>query len=388
MLSERVRRAFGELGAGNPAALIDLLSPDVTYRVLGTTAFSGTFRGRDQLVSRVFAGLAGALATPLVITIDHIAEAGDRVYVEAHGRAMLHSGAPYDNTYCFAFRFAGEQAVEVTEYLDTHLLARAFGVPAERDALLDAMDHNLWAMVTATARSARGGEVHEVSGVTACLLPHAPAFHNSLLVRGRVDAPTVMAAGAATFESRGLPWSVWTRAHRDDALDRALVERGFHELVVTPAMALFGDPGTSCTPAGLEIRPAVDDGGRRDYGAVTAAAYAVYGMPAAVADDLFAALDSVSAPNVQGFVGYVGGTPVAAAMVVVSHGVAGINWVGCVEGHRGRRYAEAVTWRAVREGFRRGAAFASLQASPMGRPVYERMGFVTPSHYRILVPSA
>ena len=53
---------------------------------------------------------------------------------------------------------------------------------------------------------------------------------------------------------------------------------------------------------------------------------------------------------------------------------------------RSRRHgdAEAVTWAAIREGFRRGAAFANLQASPMGRPIYERMGFITPTEYRVL----
>ena len=63
---------------------------------------------------------------------------------------------------------------------------------------------------------------------------------------------------------------------------------------------------------------------------------------------------------------------------------AGIGWVGTVPEQRGHGYAEAVTWAAVREGFRRGAAFANLQASPMGRPIYERMGFITPTEYRVL----
>ena len=75
----------------------------------------------------------------------------------------------------------------------------------------------------------------------------------------------------------------------------------------------------------------------------------------------------------------------AAAALYLTHGVAGIGWVGTVSAHRGHRYAEAVTWAAVREGFKRGAIFANLQASPLGRPVYERMGFITPTRYQVLV---
>jgi hypothetical protein len=151
-----------------------------------------------------------------------------------------------------------------------------------------------------------------------------------------------------------------------------------------PGMVLLRDPGTRCEPRELEIRPAVDDAGRRAYLHVTAAAYATYGAPAKYADDAFCALESVCAPHIQGFVGYRGGDPVAAAAVYVTHGVAGIGWVGTIPEQRGHGYAEAVTWTAIREGFRRGGAFANLQASPMGRPIYERMGFITPTEYRVL----
>ena len=153
-----------------------------------------------------------------------------------------------------------------------------------------------------------------------------------------------------------------------------------------PGMALLGDPGTRRKPEELKIRPAVDDAGRRDYLDVTAESYAVYGQQRETADDLFASLESVCAPHLQGLVGYVEGRPVAAAMAYVTHGVAGIGWVGVVSDARRKGYAEAVTWAAVREGFRRGGAFANLQASPMGQPVYERMGFSTPTQYRVWVP--
>jgi hypothetical protein len=160
------------------------------------------------------------------------------------------------------------------------------------------------------------------------------------------------------------------------------------QIISMPAMALLGDPGTRCEPPGLEIRPTVDDQGRRDYLEITAEAYSTYQQPREMTEDAFAALESVYAPHLQGFVGYVEGKPVAAAAVYLTHGVAGIGWVGTLSAHRGHRYAEAVTWAAVREGFRRGAAFANLQASPMGRAVYERMGFITPSEYCVLIAAA
>jgi len=39
----------------------------------------------------------------------------------------------------------------------------------------------------------------------------------------------------------------------------------------------------------------------------------------------------------------------------------------------------------VREGRRRGARFSNLQASPLGASVYRRMGFTSPTEYRVFV---
>jgi len=254
--------------------------------------------------------------------------------------------------------------------------------PAE---LLRRMDLNMWEMFRDTVRMARGGELYETPQLTLAFSPHGTTFHNMVMVRDAVRAETLYAAIRDFHTRRGAPFSVWTRAHADADIEAALRARGFAEFTSMPGMALLADPGTRCEPPGLDIRPAVDDRGRRDYLHVTAEAYATYDAPVAYAEDVFASIESVCAPHIQGFLGYVNGAPVAAAAVYVTHGVAGIGWVGTLPTHRGHRYAEAVTWAALREGLRRGAGFANLQASPMGRPVYERMGFVTPTRYRVLV---
>jgi ribosomal protein S18 acetylase RimI-like enzyme len=70
-------------------------------------------------------------------------------------------------------------------------------------------------------------------------------------------------------------------------------------------------------------------------------------------------------------------------MTIVSDGVAGIYWVGCTEGARGRGLGRAVTAAAVNAGFDRGARSASLQASPMGESLYRAMGFETIFDYTL-----
>jgi GNAT superfamily N-acetyltransferase len=78
-------------------------------------------------------------------------------------------------------------------------------------------------------------------------------------------------------------------------------------------------------------------------------------------------------------------------MTVVTHGVAGIYWVGTTPAARGRGLAELCARAADNAGFDLGARITSLQASVMGEPVYRRMGYVEVTRYpylaRIEAPS-
>jgi len=58
--------------------------------------------------------------------VNFIAE-GDYVVTQARGNSRTKSGSSYNNTYCHVFRIANGKVQEVTEYLDTELVTKAFG---------------------------------------------------------------------------------------------------------------------------------------------------------------------------------------------------------------------------------------------------------------------
>jgi hypothetical protein len=93
----------------------------------------------------------------------------------------------------------------------------------------------------------------------------------------------------------------------------------------------------------------------------------------------------VRGPSTQAYLGWVGGEAVSGATLYLSHGIGGVGWVGTRPSRFGRGYGAALTWRVVEEGFRRGVSLLNLQASPMGASVYRRIGFVTPTHYRMFL---
>lgn len=81
------------------------------------------------------------------------------------------------------------------------------------------------------------------------------------------------------------------------------------------------------------------------------------------------------------YVGYLEGEPVAVSSLVMAAGLAGIYAVATLPAARRRGIGAAMTLHAMAEGKRRGARHAVLQATPMGLPVYERLGFAQVHEY-------
>ena len=86
-------------------------------------------------------------------------------------------------------------------------------------------------------------------------------------------------------------------------------------------------------------------------------------------------------PGVGLLVGLVDGSPACTSAYVMSGDQIGVYWVATLEKYRRRGLGAAVTWAAIAAGRGSGGTWASLGASELGRPVYERMGFETRSEY-------
>ena len=122
-----IRRAFEEFSAGNPQLFFDTMSDDVTYTVIGTTRFSGTKRGRGDILQNLVLPLTDALEGPIKIIPENVFGDGDFVAMQARGEARAKSGRDYNNTYCIVFRFQDGKIAAITEYLDTELVRSALG---------------------------------------------------------------------------------------------------------------------------------------------------------------------------------------------------------------------------------------------------------------------
>jgi hypothetical protein len=204
-----------------------------------------------------------------------------------------------------------------------------------------------------------------------------------------VDAEELVSRAKDFFQARGRGFSTWIRGEVPEDLDLAAAasEAGLQLVYEMPEMVLESPVEEPDLPAGAELHRLSEPGQADDYWKVAAAAYASIGFPPEVfgsyTDDA-----GLLAENVAAFIAYLGGEPVSIAMTIVSHGVAGIYWVGSLEQARGKGLGRSVTAAATNAGFELSAEIASLQASPMGKPIYEAMGFETVFDYRLFMSPA
>jgi ribosomal protein S18 acetylase RimI-like enzyme len=235
---------------------------------------------------------------------------------------------------------------------------------------------NLHAASRVWALAAEGGAASDDDGlfVASSGVP-IRSFNRAYFTRDVRDA--TLQRLATYMEQRGVPFRI-TAPSTIDVPDAALARAGLEQHGGIPCLVLEALSVTAPASDPLSIERVADERTLRAHVEVVASAF---GWP----PDLLARVFTtrlLETAGWYGFVGYVDGRPVATSQLLVHQGVAGIYYVGTLEPHRRRGFGEAMTARAVREGSAAGCSVASLQASPMGLPIYERMGFRQVDYYR------
>ncbi|MGZ8636130.1 MAG: GNAT family N-acetyltransferase [Actinomycetota bacterium] len=127
-------------------------------------------------------------------------------------------------------------------------------------------------------------------------------------------------------------------------------------------------------PSELEIVEATDAATVREAEALIDDAFEIGAAPGSML-----ALETLG-EQFRVWVGRVDGRPVTTATAYIDRGFVGVYGVGTVVEARGHGYGEAVTWAAT---LCRPDLPATLQASALGRGVYERMGFRTVAEFTV-----
>jgi ribosomal protein S18 acetylase RimI-like enzyme len=163
----------------------------------------------------------------------------------------------------------------------------------------------------------------------------------------------------------GGPWLLWSGGPTPDLSRFGYVERGH-------PMAMIRPPGGEIppAPAGLRIVEARDIDTLVDVERTIVEGYPLAELETQPPGSLFPA--SLLGGPFRFWVGYFDERPAAAAVAVLHADATHVLFVATRPELRGRGYGEAVTWRAT---LVQPHLTALLQASRLGRPIYERMGY-------------
>lgn len=118
-----LRAAFDAWATGDIRPLLAAMADDVTWTVSGHNSWSGTFAGKESVRRDLLGPLGEQFEGTYTSTASRFVAEDDVVVVETRGSVATKTGARYDNEYCFVFRLEDGRIREITEYMDTQLVA-------------------------------------------------------------------------------------------------------------------------------------------------------------------------------------------------------------------------------------------------------------------------
>jgi uncharacterized protein len=124
-----LQQAFSAVSKGDGQPFLNLLADDVRWTIIGTTAWSRTYDGKQSVLDDLLRPLSRQLHGRNIIAAHRFIAEDDLVVVEGKGRNSTVDGVRYHNEYCWVFRLTDGQVHELTEYSDTQLIAQALSAP-------------------------------------------------------------------------------------------------------------------------------------------------------------------------------------------------------------------------------------------------------------------
>jgi N-acetylglutamate synthase len=250
-------------------------------------------------------------------------------------------------------------------------------------SLVEACHKNFIEAYVAVSRVVPGGTTEKIGGLTAVRSGMPGSSFNVVFALNHPESSAQLRDGIERLFLRShTEFQIVTLPETLDELEPIIQEMNLTEREVFPGMVLYPIPDGGPSPNGdLQIRQVSGSDEVADFLRTGASGF---GTPPNFFDAWRAGiLSGASIPWSRGanYLGYFGGKPVATSIRIRTGDVAGLYFVSTIPQFRRRGFGEAMTRRAIADGRSGGCSVAYLQASKMGRPVYERMGFSVLEEY-------
>jgi len=236
-----------------------------------------------------------------------------------------------------------------------------------------------WQQMMATSPK---GEIHIIDDlvITNCGIS-VPFFNTVFTPTQRIITKQDIAVAKDYFLKVGKSFQFCVHEPWSEQSASLLEEHGFVLETVLPGMS-FSD--TVELPINTDVLTVIQPSTEAELSQYLSLISEAYDLPEWLAKQILN-VDFIAEQNVHLYLALVDGIPVSTSMLVNTPEVAGIYWVATGKAERQKGYGELVTWHAVREALKQGYSSVILQASAMGEPIYQRMGFETICRYQLWV---
>jgi ribosomal protein S18 acetylase RimI-like enzyme len=233
-----------------------------------------------------------------------------------------------------------------------------------------------------------GGRLVVDDGLTYVVGSHpTPAIINTVFrTDPRVIPADVLARTREFYSALGHGFTLVTSDHSDADLIQAADAGGWTMAIKLPAMVCRAPLAGSPMPAGVSLRRAEPRADIDAFRAVIRGGFANDEDEIAAVETAFSTPAALDRANTVGVLASVDGLDVAVAQVDVFESMGYVGWVGTLPSFRRRGLGEIVTRAVTNAAFELGADIVVLEASPMGLPLYEKMGYETVAIDRVWVP--
>jgi len=253
---------------------------------------------------------------------------------------------------------------------------------------LAALEHENWiAYLTGVAICTSRANVTRAGGLVTLLTGLPMDWFNQILIERDEATPAGVLAAVAEAHERGDRFVVRLRDGIDDRFIPTLTQAGLAATgpeTSTPGMVAYPidhDAIAEHAAPALEIRRVTDAAGIDAHRRTVTAGFG--SDPAVAVGTACASL--LDRPECVVYVGYEDGDPVVSGLGWRTGRTVGVYSIATIESARRRGYGAAITARVVADGVVAGCDVSALQASELGRPIYERLGFRTVVTYTAYV---
>ena len=245
-----------------------------------------------------------------------------------------------------------------------------------------AVEENMFVACGALYSHMPGAEYHDTPDMMrwATGLPH-PILNGATRARLTPEnADAQIAETIALFRAKGAPAMWWhDPSSQPTDLGQRLIAHGFTQGNGMPGMAADLHKAQNPLPSNpaLAVAEVRDDAGLKVWTDICCRSF---GMSEEIRSSFFASCSHIgygADRPMRNFLCTLNGEPAACASLCIGAGIAGIYCVGTIAEARRQGCGAAVTQACLDAAREQGYRIAILQASKMGEPVYQRLGFET-----------